>query len=180
MLCSTIMQIFKSKYLIFWAAQKWQILTSVIVNSVDFRNLTICQSLLFLYSPEYYESRVQNLYVGRSYHRLHLEFFSEFFETLKYYFRFFQKSELHVARATKILSPANMAIVPSRCLKNTKKFGRFRAYDPMHFFCLKSCSIWTLWLGPRTRTYRCPPPLVLCIGSAPSGPTYFFNILFYY
>jgi hypothetical protein len=54
------MQNFKSNYLIFWAVQKWQNLISIVVNGADFQNLKIYQILLFLCSPEYKISRVQN------------------------------------------------------------------------------------------------------------------------
>jgi hypothetical protein len=54
--------------------------------------------------PRILEILSQILHAGRSYHRLHLDFFSEFFIILKYDFRFFEKNELHVARGTKILS----------------------------------------------------------------------------
>jgi hypothetical protein len=46
----------------------------------------ICQTLLFLCSPEYCFFQTDILHTGRVHHRLHLQLFSEFFETYKYHF----------------------------------------------------------------------------------------------
>jgi hypothetical protein len=53
MLRSTNVKNSNSKYVIMWALQKQQNMTYVIVNTLNFYNLKICQILSILWSLEY-------------------------------------------------------------------------------------------------------------------------------
>jgi hypothetical protein len=65
------------------AYKKIKKLTYVIVNSVNFYNLKICKILSILWSLEYKVFRIETLHIIRTKHCLHIDFFSEFFETFK-------------------------------------------------------------------------------------------------
>jgi hypothetical protein len=102
MLCSTRMQIFNLKCLIFEGVQKWQNLTSiVVVTSANFQIFKKCHILCI---HQCTLSRVEIWNVGRTHNYLRLHFF-QIFETSKCQFILLTKNELHVASPTRILTP---------------------------------------------------------------------------
>jgi hypothetical protein len=126
MLWSTIVQIFKSKYLIVWAVQKWQILRSIIVNSADFEISQSVRVCLFCTAQN-----IRNLEFKLCMLVDHIIVkiwnFFRIFWNFKILFSFLLKKELYVARATKIhsLVPRCYWLTYTSCYSGapTNKFG---------------------------------------------------------
>ena len=136
------------RHLIFWATKKdksenfWRVQFFALITTSDLH-------FYHFYNLEYNVLRVEMFHIDRINHCLHLESFFRYFWNLKMSFPIFL-NELHVAQATKRLTPNPSSIVARLCVEETLQMLLLvRSRQPQIF--------WTFFYykGEVLLTYKC-------------------------